>query len=161
MSNTVMLIETFPFRVSSARYFVVIARMLLKQWWSVALLLLAGLVAATCYDMRFGIVLLMFLFLVVPLILFFVYYNYALRPEAFYSVVEKVAFIDAEGIYCIYDEQQRNVLLWKHVERVVCAKEAFYIYTGRYTYFYLSKEAFADAQSLEYFEQTLLHNVIS
>lgn len=59
-----IVIETLPFRVSSAQYFGIIARKLLQQWWSIGLLLLVGMIAATCYDLRFGIVLLMFLFLI-------------------------------------------------------------------------------------------------
>lgn len=155
-----IVIETLPFRVSSAQYFGIIARKLLQQWWSFGLLLLVGMITATCYDLRFGIVLLMFLFLIVPLILFMVYYNYALRPEAFYSVVEKIAIIDFKGINCLYDEQQRCVLQWDRVNNVVFTHDAFMIYTDTYTYFYIPRDAFADNSSLKDFEQ-LLRSVIS
>lgn len=161
MSNADTIIETLPYRISSSRYFSIIFRDLLKKWWSVALLLFLLLVAVTCCDLRFGIVLLMVLFLVLPMIVLLVYYNYALRPEAFYSVVEKVALIGDAGIDCIYDEQQRSVLAWERVERVVLAKDAYHIYTGPHTYFYLPKDAFADAAMLQQFEQLVFCKINS
>lgn len=161
MSNSNISIETLPFRISSVRYFGVIVRMLLRQWWSVALLLLTLMIVATCFDVRFGIVILMFLFIILPLILFFVYYNYALRPEAFYSVTEKAVHINKEGIDCIYDSKQRNVLHWNDVKRIVVTPKGYQLFTGNYTYFYIPRDAFADKDTIDIFEQTFIYRVIS
>lgn len=149
------LFETLPFRVTSSRYFSLIMRRVATQWISVLALLLVAMIGATCYDLRFGIVLLMFIFIVLPMLLFFFYYNYALRREAFYSVVEKVAIIDSNGIDCVYDEQRRQVLAWSDVDRVEMNREAFLIFTGRYTYFYLRYDAFATIDELEAFRKIL------
>lgn len=156
MSDKDILFETLPFRITSQRYFGIIFRQLLTRWWSVALLLLIAMAGATAYDLRYGIIMLMFLFIILPLIVFMLYYNYALRPESFYSVVEKVVLIHAEGIDCVYDEKQRTVLLWSDVERVVLHRDAFLIYTGRRTYFYLSRAAFASSDEMKKFEENYL-----
>ncbi len=161
MTNEDIHFTTLPFRTTSKRYFEVIFRQLFMQWWSVALLLFIILVGATCYDLRFGIIILMFLFIILPLILFMVYYNYALRPEAFYSVVEKSVTIHAQGIDCIYNEQCRKVLSWDDVQRVVFYYDAYHIYTGNHTYFYLSRNAFATAEEMKDFEQNYLPRYIN
>ena len=78
------IFETLPYRIASSQYFSLILRRVVMQWLSITILLLAILIGATCFDLRFGIVLLMFIFIILPLIIFIFYYNYALRPEAFY-----------------------------------------------------------------------------
>ena len=154
-------IETHSYRISSSQYFGIIATALLRQWWSVILLCFMALIAATCFELRFGIILLMLIFIIVPLVLFMVYYNYALRPEAFYSVVDKSVIIHHLGIDCIYDEKLCKVLLWEQVQRVERTPEAFHIYTQGYTYFYLPREAFATREEMSYFEKEFLPHILS
>lgn len=161
MEHSSTLFETLAFRVSSSSYFSILFRQLLSKWWSALLLILILLIGAICFDVRFGIILLIFLFLILPLILFFVYYNYALRPEAFYSVVEKTVLIKEDGIYCIYDERERPVFKWQQVERIVLHKKAFLIYTGKYTYFYLLRSAFASIEDMNDFQTNYLPRFIS
>lgn len=161
MKATEILFETLPYRISSSRYFGIILRRILLQWWAVCALLLVALVGATCYDLRFGIILLMVIFLILPMMLFFLYFHYALRPEAFYSVVEKQVLIHAQGIDCIYDEQRRQVLLWSDVLRVEVHRNAYRLYTGKYTYFYLSRSAFATEDAMNEFETHYLPLFIS
>lgn len=156
-----VLFETLPYRVASSKYFKVIFCKLLTRWLSIVILLLTALIGATCYDLRFGIVLLMFIFIILPLALFMFYYNYALRPVAFFSVVEKSVIIHTRGIDCIYDEKQREVLQWQQVERVERNNEAFYIYTDANTYFYLPRQAFATADDIQDFEKNYLPQFIS
>ena len=103
----------------------------------------------------------MFIFIIIPLILFFLYYNYALRPEAFYSVVEKSLIIHSLGIDCIYNEKHHNILSWKNVQRIERDNKAFYIFTGNYTYFYLPRNAFNSIEELHNFEINFLPQFIS
>lgn len=159
--SSTVLFETLPCRVSSSTYFKVIFSQLFAKWWSVMLLLLIAFVGATCYNLRFGIVLLIFLFFIVPLVIFFLYYNYALRPEAFYSVVEKVVMIKNDGLYCTYNEQERSIVKWSQVMRVVKHQQAFFIFTGENTYFYLPREAFMSKEDEESFEKKYLPIFIS
>ncbi|MBP3349688.1 MAG: YcxB family protein [Bacteroidaceae bacterium] len=161
MDSPQALFQTLPFRISSSRYFTVILRRMLVRWLSLTILSLALLIGATCFDLRFGIILLMFIFIILPLILFIFYYNYALRPEAFFSVVEKSVIIHPQGIDCIYNEQTRNILYWKDVQRIEIDNKAFYIFTGNNTYFYLSREAFASVDDMRNFEKNFLPQIIS
>lgn len=161
MDTPQALFETLPFRTTSSRYFTVILRRMLMRWLSLTILALTLLIGATCYDLRFGIILLMFIFIILPLVLFIFYYNYALRPEAFFSVVEKSAIIHDQGIDCIYNEKLRNILCWKDVQRVERDNKAFYIFTGNNTYFYLAREAFASVDDMHNFEKNFLPQIIS
>ena len=161
MDSQQVLFETLPFRTTSSRYFAVILRRLLLRWLSLSIISLTLLIAATCYDLRFGIVLLMFIFIILPLVLFIFYYNYALRPEAFYSVVEKSVTITSKGIDCIYNEKTHNILIWSNVQRIERDTKAFYIFTGNNTYFYLTRDAFASIEELSRFEKDFLPSIIS
>ncbi|MBR3950515.1 MAG: YcxB family protein [Bacteroidaceae bacterium] len=156
-----VLFTTQPFRIPSSQYFSIILRRWLTRWLSIAILLFIALIAATCFDIRYGIILLMFIFIIIPLILFFLYYNYALRPEAFYSVVEKSLIIHSLGIDCIYNEKHHNILSWKNVQRIERDNKAFYIFTGNYTYFYLPRNAFNSIEELHNFEINFLPQFIS
>ncbi len=154
-------IETLPYRISSSQYFGVIATRMLRQWWSVILLLFVALVAASCVELRCGILLLMFIFIIAPFIIFMIYYNYALRPEAFYSVVDKNVILHSQGIDCMYDEKRRSVVSWSQVQRVERTSTAFHIYTHGYTYFFLPRDAFASREEMIYFEQEFLPRILS
>ena len=155
------IFETLPYRIASSQYFSVILRRIVMQWLGITILLLAILIGATCFDVRFGVVLLMFIFIILPLILFIFYYNYALRPEAFYSVVEKSVIIHNNGIDCIYNEKQRNILSWNNVQRIERDSKAFYFYTGKYTFFYLCRDAFTSTDEMHEFEKNFLPNILS
>lgn len=161
MDSPKILFETLPFRTTSSRYFTIILRRLLFRWLSLSITSFSLLIAATCYDLRFGIVLLMFIFIILPLVLFIFYYNYALRPEAFYSVVEKSVTITSQGIDCIYNEKTHNILIWNNVQRIERDTRAFYIFTGINTYFYLSRDAFSSPEELYRFENDFLPSIIS
>lgn len=161
MDSPQALFTTLPYRISSSQYFSVLLRRMLMQWLSLVILALAILITATCFDLRFGIVLLMFVFIVLPLIIFIFYYNYALRPEAFYSVVEKSVIIHSQGIDCTYNDQQRNILAWSRVLRIERDNNAFYFFTGKNTFFYLPRQAFASVDELLDFQNNFLPHILS
>lgn len=160
MDNQI-LFTTKSYRISSMRYFGVLFRNVMRDWWSILVLFAVALIAGVCYDVRFVIVLLMIIFLALPLLLFFLYYNYALRREAFYSVVDKSIMIHREGIDCEYNEQQREILRWKQVKRAEIHPDSIHLYTDKYTYFYISRDAFEEPEQLKLFEQTYLPQFIS
>lgn len=147
------VIDTNLYKLPHFSYFAIIIRDLLRIWWSIPTLLAVILLIATCYDLRFGIVFLLLLFVIFPLSVFFLYYNYALRPECFYSVAEKRVIIHRKGIDCEYGDKIRKILEWKSVRRIVVVREAFLFYTGQYTFFYLPFSAFKSIDELQIFSE--------
>ncbi len=138
-------------KVTGTQYFKALLTDIMKEWWSLPLLAVILLSVATAYDLRFGIVLLMLIFIIFPFVLFFLYYNYALRPECFYSVVEKCVTIDADGMRCEYNNEERLILLWSSVRRITAQREAFLFYTSRYSFFYLPYTAFESPAEMKHF----------
>lgn len=120
------------------------------------MLLATALTVATCYDVRFGIVLLLVIFVIAPMLLFLAYYHFALRPECLYSVTPKSLLITDRGIDCIVYETQRHVLDWADVKRVAATPEAYLLYTGRYIFFYLPHEAFTTPAEQQCFHDKIL-----
>lgn len=155
------VLHTTTYRLPHARYFAILARGLLADWWSVPTLLVAVLSIATCYDLRFGIVLLLLLLVVLPMCVFFLYYSYALRPECIYSVAEKCVVLHQDGIDCEQGDRVGKALEWKAVERVTATGEAYLLYTGRYVFFYLPYSAFESEEALQIFSQEWLPAILS
>ncbi len=155
------VLHTIVYKLPHARYFAILARQLLADWWSVPTLLVAFLSIATCQDLRFGIVLLLLLLVALPLCVFLLYYSYALRPECFYSVAEKCAVLHQEGIDCEYGDRVGKVLAWRSVKRVAVTGEAYLLYTGRYVFFYLPFSAFETVEALQFFSKEWLPAILA
>ena len=159
--NSTTVFHTGLYKLSHARYFAILVREILRVWWSVPTLLIVVLSVAAYCDLRFGIVLLLLLFVVLPLCVFFLYYNYALRPECFYSVVEKSVTLHRGGIDCVYGGRDCKVLDWHSVRRVVTVRDAYLFYTERYAFFYLPFSAFDSVEELQFFSDEWLPSVIA
>ena len=87
---------------------------LADNWlWMVLPIALCG-VLAVFVDVRFVIVALMVLFVVLPMILALLYFYYGLSPEARWSIMEKNAVIDNEGISLFFaDERMKTHAITK------------------------------------------------
>ena len=152
--NETTEITTDEYHIRYSRYFTLLCSEIIRDWWNVALLLAAALTIAACYDLRYGIVLLLVVFVIIPMLLFFVFYHYALLPECLYSVTPKSLVIDKQGIDCMAYETRRHILKWSDVKRMTTTREACLLYTGRYTFFYLPYEAFATpAERQRFFDE--------
>lgn len=155
MSDTIIM-TTATYHIRHSRYFALLWREIWRDWWSIPLLLATALTVATCYDVWFGIVLLLVIFVIAPMLLFLAYYHFALRPECLYSVTLKSLLITDRGIDCIAYETQRHVLDWADVKRVAATPEAYLLYTGRYIFFYLPYEAFTTPAEQQCFHDKIL-----
>ena len=87
------------------------ALFLADNWlWMVAPLAVCTLLAMWI-DLRFIIVALMVLFIVLPMILSLLYFYYGFSPEARWSIMEKTAVIDREGLTLAFTDERMK----KHV----------------------------------------------
>ena len=94
---------------------------LAENWlWLVAPVAVCA-VFAVWVDVRFVIVALMVLFIVLPMILALLYFYYGLSPEARWSIMEKTADIDDEGISLSFTDQRmkKHVIPWGDVRYII------------------------------------------
>ena len=109
-------------QVSSGAYMRHLSLMFLSDnWlWMVAPVAVCG-VLAVWFDVRFVIVALMVLFVVLPMILALLYFYYGFSPEARWSIMEKTACLDADGITLHFtDERMKtHVIPWGDVRYII------------------------------------------
>lgn len=149
-------ITTHEYSIRRSRYFALLCSRIGRDWWSVPLLIIAALTIATCYDLRFGIVLLLVVFVIAPMLLFLAYYHYALLPECIYSIVPKSLIINKHGIDCIAYEKQRHVLDWDKVKQIITTHDAYLLYTWKYTFLYIPFNAFATPEEQQAFHDDII-----
>lgn len=92
-----MRIVTTSYRTPAHRYMRSVAEEWLGAWWwALALPVAACLSVGAVINVTFTFVAMMLIFLVAPLIMLFLYYNYALTPEAIMAVRPHEVTIDRE-----------------------------------------------------------------
>lgn len=103
------MIETQPYQVPASAYMRrLFADWLADRWWTVAAVVLP-FVCLSFVDLRFVYVALMAGFIVVPMLLGFVYFYYALRSVAVSAVRRQAARIDDGGITIVYLNEEQPV----------------------------------------------------
>ena len=78
-------------------------------------------VLAIWIDVRFIIVALMVLFVVLPMILALLYFYYGFSPEARWSIMEKTATLDNEGITLSFTDERmkKHAIRWDDVRYII------------------------------------------
>ncbi len=97
------------------------ALFLADNWlWMVAPIAVCALLAVWI-DVRFVIVALMVLFIVLPMILSLLYFYYGFSPEARWSIMEKQADIDPEGITLTFTDERmkKHAIRWDDVRYII------------------------------------------
>ena len=108
--------------VSSNGYMRRLCYMFLADNWMWLILPVAVCgILAIFIDVRFVIVAMMVLFIVLPMILALLYFYYGLSPEARWSIMEKTAVINDEGITLNFvDERMKtHVIRWNDVRSII------------------------------------------
>ena len=96
-----------------------------NNWlWMVLPVAVCG-VLAYWVDVRFVIVALMVLFIVLPMVLALLYFYYGLSPEARWSIMEKTATLDENGITLEFtDERMKtHAIGWDDVRYIIEKKD--------------------------------------
>lgn len=97
------------------------ALFLADNWlWMAAPIAVCALLAVWI-DVRFVIVALMVLFIVLPMILSLLYFYYGFSPEARWSIMEKQADIDPEGITLTFTDERmkKHAIRWDDVRYII------------------------------------------
>ena len=132
--------------VSSSAYMRHLCTMFLADnWlWLVAPVALCAMLAIWI-DVRFVIVAMMVLFIALPMVLALLYFYYGLSPEARWSIMEKTATLDDQGITLSFtDERMKtHVIGWDDVRNIIEKDDVVMLMLQgkRYTCFMLPSSA--------------------
>ena len=92
--------------------------------WMVLPVAVCGMLAYWI-DVRFIIVALMVLFVVLPMILALLYFYYGFSPEARWSIMEKSAMLNDEGMTLTFTDERmkKHVICWDDVRYIIEKKD--------------------------------------
>ena len=134
------------FKVESGVYLRLLSKMFFARnwWWFLLPLLVCGVCGCAMADVRWLIVALMVAFVMYPMLLALIYFNYALTAEARWNIMEKTAVICDEGIRLTFTHERMkpHLITWgdiSHVERND-RHIIFHLSTRKYTYFILPRD---------------------
>lgn len=140
------MVEIKGCQVTASKYMRELCLMFLADnlLWMIFPIALCGAVGVLV-DVRLIIVALMVLFVVLPLILALLYLYYGFSPEAMWSIMEKVAVIDNEGISLSFTDERmkKHAIGWDDVRYIIEKEDVVMLMLRgkRYKCFMLPKSA--------------------
>ncbi len=94
---------TAQFNVTPSRLAASIMRLWLRDnWWTLAIAPAISLMLAAMGDVRFLFVALILIFVVIPPVMFIIYFYYGMTPEARFSILPHRVTADNAGLHIIY-----------------------------------------------------------
>lgn len=124
--------ETKRFKISSSVYVSNIFRPLLLNWLGIALcILFIPILILSFYDIRYFLVLLMLIFLVIPMLLFFVYIIHGFKAESRFSILEKSIEICPDKFVLNFEEDSREAININEVYDYRLTKNNLVLYCKR------------------------------
>lgn len=128
---------------------------LLRTWlyhnWSWLALIVVLLVVLSVRNPLFIYVGLMLIFLVFPLILYYLWFAYALHPDCRASILSKRVELSDRGIVCTFDDERTETIAWERVTEMLCTPREIVFYLSRYVFFILPSDSFESPDDLDYF----------
>ena len=128
---------------------------LLRTWfyrnWSWLVLMVVLLVVLSVHNPLFIYVGLMLVFLVFPLILYYLWFAYALHPDCRASILSKQVTLSDHGIVCTFDDERTETIAWNRVTDVLYTSREIVFYLSKYVFFILPCDSFESTDDLEYF----------
>ena len=144
-------ITTHPCRVSPMHYFGRLLRTWFYRNWSWLVLMVVLLVVLSVHNPLFIYVGLMLVFLVFPLILYYLWFAYALHPDCRASILSKQVTLSDHGIVCTFDDERTETIAWNRVTDVLYTPREIVFYLSKYVFFILPCDSFESPDDLEYF----------
>lgn len=129
-----------PFAVSSGQYMRPMLRMYFGRnwWWFVVPIFFTLGLMLILHDTRWLIVCLMLFFMVFPMVLILIYFNYALTLEVRWSIMEKSVLIDDRGMHLTFTNKRMHPrdIAWSDISSITRDRNAFYFHlkVRRYNY---------------------------
>ncbi len=128
-------------------------------WFVLPLALFAALGAL---DWRYFVVALMVLFIVIPMVMSLVYFNYMLTVETRWSIVDKTITIVSDGLLLEFDQEREQALVkWSDISGLY-AKGAYLLVklkVRRYQYLVIPVDAFESVDSCREFAKEISEKI--
>lgn len=99
---------------------------------------------------------LMLIFLVFPLILYYLWFAYALHPDCRASILTKQVELDERGITCRFEDDRTETIAWSRVIDVQRSSSDLVFYLSKYVFFILPCDSFESPDDLEHFLKKIL-----
>jgi len=100
---------TAQFKISPSRLAAgIMKKWLADNWWMLAIAPTVSLMLAVMGDLRFLFVALIMIFVVIPPVMFIVYFYYGMTPAARYSILLHRVTADTAGLHIIYEAEDEN-----------------------------------------------------
>lgn len=154
-------ITTQTCKVSPMHYFGRLLRTWLSHNWPWLVLTAAALVMLSVWNPLFVYVGLMLVFLVFPMLLYYLWFAYALHPDCRASILSKQVELSDEGITCRFDNGRAETIAWSRIVRMQYAGGDLVFYLSRYIFFILPVQSFESTTDLEYFLKKILAPALS
>lgn len=149
-------IETGIHRTDAYQYMRAIAEVWSgRWWWTIALPVIVSLSLGMVFNPAFVFVALMLVFLILPLVMMFLYFYYALTPEARMAILKKRLRISPDtGIDVVYEPLDDTDTIpaathipWHEVTRVECRDRDMIMHLSgsRYRFMIVPYDAINDA----------------
>lgn len=149
-------IITRPCKVTPMHYFGRLLRIWLSHNWPWIVLTGIVLVMLSVWNPLFVYVGLMLVFLVFPMIFYYLWFAYALHPDCRASILSKQVELSDEGITCRFDDGRFETIVWQRVARVQYAGGDLIFYLSKYIVFILPYHSFESTDDLDYFLKKIL-----
>lgn len=135
------------FRVESGQYVRPMMRMFFgRNWpWFILPLVACAIIGAITKDFRWLIVGLMLVFMVFPMVVALIYFSYALTLETRWSLMEKTATFDKDGIGLTFVDSRMKArhIKWTDITHVTRNKDAYFFHlkVRRYNFLMIPRTA--------------------
>lgn len=101
-----MKLHTLPYRVTAPQLATQITRLWLADYWlALAAVPVLCLIAGAVFDLRLVFVALILVFLIMPGIVFMVYFYYGVSPHCRFSILPHSMIIDSSGLTVDYESE--------------------------------------------------------
>lgn len=146
-------LTTQPFSIPATDYARATILTNISAWWWVAAVIVAGCGIASFFDLRWTFVGLIVIFLIVPFVIFNIYFSKLLTPEARRALAQKqIEFIAGKEIKITYTDPDtplpEETIDWSRISSITSGKKYISISLSgvSLTFILISREALTDPE---------------
>ena len=134
-------------KVSSSEYVKRLFSLFMTYYWALFLLPVLVLASLSVVNVDFLIVALMAIFIMIPMVLTLLYFNYALTDEARLSISEKELKVTVDGLHLktLNNKEQEYFFQWKEFYGCLIYEKSLLLqHDGKFRFFMIPCNAFHD-----------------
>ncbi len=156
MESKRIMIDTF--RIKGEKFCHILFSWHIRKWWLVYAIPVVACLSLSFIDVRFLLVTMMLVFIMIPMMLFFIYFVYGFDADNRYNIMNKTLTADADGITLTIDKEYNSklstiVVPWHEVvnRQVVVGCIVLVLRSCSYKFLAIPLDSFSDEQHLRDF----------